>query len=143
DSLKRLVEIERLVELNVDAPVTREQHPPCAQQAPHVLRFLLAAAQLLGVALGCHPSEPRPDVRRWRRPPPWHRRRRSAGSFGDRHMSGARYEPNWPSASRLRLVDNFDGSTGEVAVSCPAGGGASSDGPAGPRERGRLLDGEI
>src|SRR5437867_340672 len=58
-------------------------------------------------------------------------------------MSGARYEPNWPSASRLRLVDNFDGSTGEVAVSCPAGGGASSDGPAGPRERGRLLDGEI
>src|SRR3989441_13346363 len=45
--------------------------------------------------------------------------------------------------SRLRLVDNFDGSTGEVAVSCPAGGGASSDGPAGPRERGRLLDGEI
>src|SRR5207245_9125817 len=65
------------------------------------------------------------------------------GSFGDRHMSGARYEPNWPSASRLRLVDNFNDSTGEVAVSCPAGGGASSDGPAGPRERGRLLDGEI
>src|SRR3989441_10425970 len=45
--------------------------------------------------------------------------------------------------ARLLLVDTFDGSPGKVAVFCPAGGAASSDGPAGPRERGRLLDGEI